>query len=334
MLVILGLVVGVRVVRKTEDIGSTLIAVAVGARWSRSGRWRCCRRTERTDNRQHVRPAIKVGLSTASVYPLRTEAAFEYAARLGYDGVELMVWAESVSQDIDAVERSPRATACPCCRVHAPCLLISQRVWGSNPIAKLERSVAPPSSSVPRPVVVHPPFRWQRRYAEGFAEQVAELESSQRGDGRGGEHVPVPRRPLLRDGQPSIERMRKRGGTPGVAISAFAPSYDPLDGEHAHYTLDLSHSATAGTDAIDMAKRMGEGLVHLHLCDGSGAATDEHLVPGRGTQPTVEVCQMLAAGDFSGHVILEVTTSRRATAAEREELLIESLEFARAHLLR
>ncbi len=31
VLVILGLVIGVRVVRKTEDIGSTLIAVAVGA---------------------------------------------------------------------------------------------------------------------------------------------------------------------------------------------------------------------------------------------------------------------------------------------------------------
>jgi hypothetical protein len=31
VLVILGLVVGVRVVRKTEDIGSTMIAVAVGA---------------------------------------------------------------------------------------------------------------------------------------------------------------------------------------------------------------------------------------------------------------------------------------------------------------
>ena len=35
----------------------------------------------------------------------RAEAAFEYAARLGYDGVELMVWAESVSQDLDAVAR-------------------------------------------------------------------------------------------------------------------------------------------------------------------------------------------------------------------------------------
>ena len=63
-----------------------------------------------------MRPAIKVGLSTASVYPLRTEAAFEYAARLGYDGVELMVWAETVSQDVDAIEQLSSATTCRCCR--------------------------------------------------------------------------------------------------------------------------------------------------------------------------------------------------------------------------
>ena len=88
-----------------------------------------------------MRPAIKVGLSTASVYPLRAEAAFEYAARLGYDGVELMVWAESVSQDVAAVKKLSRRYRVPVLSVHAPCLLISQRVWGSNPIPKLERSV-------------------------------------------------------------------------------------------------------------------------------------------------------------------------------------------------
>ena len=83
-----------------------------------------------------------------------------------------------------------------------------------------------------------------------------------------------------------------------------------------------------------MAGRMGDGLVHLHLCDGSGASADEHLVPGRGTQPTAEICETLAAGEFSGHVILEVTTSGARTAIEREALLNESLQFARKHLLR
>jgi sugar phosphate isomerase/epimerase len=281
-----------------------------------------------------VRPAIKVGLSTASVYPLRTEAAFEYAAELGYDGVELMVWAETVSQDIGAIAKLSRRYNMPVLSVHAPCLLISQRVWGANPIPKLTRSVQAAERLGAQTVVVHPPFRWQRRYADGFSEQVAELES--RSDVLVAVENMFPFRTdrFFGSGDPSIERMRKRGGRPGVGISAFAPSYDPLDGNHAHYTLDLSHTATAGTDALEMAERMGSGLVHLHLCDGNGASTDEHLVPGRGTQPTVEVCQMLAASDFTGHVILEVTTSGARTKAERETLLVESLQFARTHLLR
>ena len=281
-----------------------------------------------------MRPAIKVGLSTASVYPLRTEAAFEYAARLGYDGVELMVWAESVSQDIEAIAELSRRYVMPVLAVHAPCLLISQRVWGANPIAKLDRSVRAAEDLGAQTVVIHPPFRWQRRYAEGFSEQVARLEAS--GDVIVAVENMFPFRAdrFLGGTQASIERMRKRGGKPGPAISAFSPSYDPLEGGHAHYTLDFSHTATAGTDALDMARRMGPGLAHLHLTDGSGAYIDEHLVPGRGTQPTVEVCQMLAASAFSGHVILEVTTSSARTEAEREALLTESLEFARTHLLR
>lgn len=281
-----------------------------------------------------MRPAIKIGLSTASVYPLRTEAAFEYAARLGYDGVELMVWAESVSQDVAAVSRLSEKYGVPVLSVHAPCLLITQRVWGANPVAKLERSVRAAEELGAQTVVVHPPFRWQRRYAEGFTDQVAELEASSEVLIAVENMFPFRADRFFGAGQTSIERMRKRGGKPGPGISAFAPSYDPLDGNHAHYTLDLSHTATAGTDALELAHRMGDGLAHLHLCDGSGASVDEHLVPGRGTQPAAEICQMLAASDFAGHVILEVTTSRARTAGEREALLSESLHFARRHLLR
>jgi len=112
------------------------------------------------------------------VYPLRAEAAFEYAARLGYDGVELMVWGESVSQDINAVKKLSRRYRVPVLSVHAPCLLISQRVWGANPIPKLERSVRAAEKLEAQTVVVHPPFRWQRRYAEGFSDQVSALEAT------------------------------------------------------------------------------------------------------------------------------------------------------------
>ncbi|WP_046321209.1 sugar phosphate isomerase/epimerase [Mycobacterium sp. UM_Kg1] len=280
-----------------------------------------------------MRPAIKVGLSTASVYPLRTEAAFEYAARLGYDGVELMVWGESVSQDIGAVRRLSRKYQVPVLSVHAPCLLISQRVWGSNPIPKLERSVRAAEELDAQTVVVHPPFRWQRRYAEGFSDQVAELESGS-GVAIAVENMFPFRADRFFGADQSRERMRRRGGGPGAGISAFAPSHDPLDGNHAHFTLDLSHTATAGADGLEMAQRMGSGLTHLHLCDGTGLPADEHLVPGRGDQPVAEVCQLLAASDFTGHVVLEVTTSQARSPQEREALLTESLQFARTHLLR
>ncbi|CPT30638.1 fructoselysine 3-epimerase [Mycobacteroides abscessus subsp. abscessus] len=281
-----------------------------------------------------MRPAIKVGLSTASVYPLKTEAAFEYAARLGYDGVELMVWAEAVSQDVNAVAKLSRKYGMPVLSVHAPCLLVSQRVWGANPIPKLERSVRAAEKLGAQTVVVHPPFRWQRRYADGFAEQVAALEDSS------DVHVAVENMfPLRADrlfgaGQTSVERMKRRGGRPGIGVSAFSPSFDPTDANHAHYTLDLSHTATAGTDALDMMRRMGSGLTHLHLTDGTGASVDEHLVPGKGTQPVAQVCRELAAGDFTGQVVLEVHTSTARTEDQREAILRESLEFARTHLVR
>ncbi len=45
----------------------------------------------------HGPSIVPVVLSTASVFPERTADAFELAARLGYDGVEVMVTADPVS---------------------------------------------------------------------------------------------------------------------------------------------------------------------------------------------------------------------------------------------
>ncbi|AQA21318.1 xylose isomerase-like TIM barrel family protein [Rhodococcus sp. MTM3W5.2] len=274
---------------------------------------------------------ILVGLSTASVYPQNTEAAFEYAAELGYDGIELMVWAESVSQDLDAVKALVRKYAVPVQAVHAPCLLISQRVWGADPAAKLEKSVRAAEALGARTVVVHPPFRWQRKYSEGFADQVRELE--ERSDVAVAVENMFPMRADRFWGKraKSAERLEKRGG-PGPGVSAFAPSYDPTDSDHAHYTLDLSHTATAGMDALALAGRMGSGLTHLHLADGRGASVDEHLIPGHGNQPCAQLCRHLVDSGFDGQAVLEINTQNARTQAERSSMLAQSLAFAREHL--
>ena len=274
---------------------------------------------------------IHVGLSTASVYPQNTEAAFRYAADLGYDGVELMVWAESISQDVDAVAALSREYSIPVQAIHAPCLLISQRVWGSDPITKLARSVEVAEKLDSATVVVHPPFRWQRKYSEGFADQVAELEANS--------HVLVAVEnmfPMRADRffgrkEKSAQRLERRGG-PGAALSAFSPSYDPTDVGHGHYTLDLSHTATAGSDALEMLDRMGEGIAHLHLADGRGASVDEHLIPGHGSQPCVEVCTELVRRGFDGQAVIEINTQNARTVPERSSMLGQALQFARTHL--
>src|SRR5262245_5498374 len=110
----------------------------------------------------------QVALSTASVYPESTASGFELASRLGYDAVEVMVSVDPVSQDVDAVRHLAEYHRLPVCAIHAPCLLITQRVWGTEPWAKLEKSAEMARELGASVVVVHPPFRWQRDYARGF----------------------------------------------------------------------------------------------------------------------------------------------------------------------
>src|SRR6476620_4383472 len=100
-----------------------------------------------------------VGLSTASVFPESTAFAFETANQLGYDGVEVMVWTDPVSQEPHAV---------PILAVHAPCLVITQRVWSTDPWIKLRRAQFAAEMLGAQTVVVHPPFRWQREYSRRF----------------------------------------------------------------------------------------------------------------------------------------------------------------------
>lgn len=254
-----------------------------------------------------------VTLSTGSCYPESTATAFEIAARLGYDGVEVMIWTDPVSQDVEALRRLSDYHAMPIQSLHAPCLLITQRVWGTEPWEKLHRSRQAAERLDAGVVVVHPPFVWQRDYARGFTEGIARMADET-------------------DVVFAVENMfplRARGRE----FSAYSPGWDPLIGEYAHFTLDLSHTATAQNDALVMAADMGERLAHVHIADGLGGTNkDEHLVPGRGGQPCAELLKGLAARTFGGTVVVEVNTRRAADRAEREADLVEALEFTRLHL--
>jgi sugar phosphate isomerase/epimerase len=256
----------------------------------------------------------RVGLSTASVYPEGTAAAFELAAKLGYDGVEVMVWTDPISQDPYALLRLSQHYQVPILAIHAPCLIVTQRVWTTDPWVKLQKARSAAELLGAQTVVVHPPFRWQREYARNFTTGIERM---------GGESG-------VRFAVENMFPLRLRGRE----VSAYQPTWDVASDEQPYrdYTLDLSHSAVSQSDALGMLADMGRRLSHVHIADGTGLAKDEHLVPGRGDQPCAQVLSTLAAGDFGGHVVVEVNTRRALDRAEREADLAEALAFCRAHL--
>jgi sugar phosphate isomerase/epimerase len=261
-------------------------------------------------------PGPPVALSTSSVYPERTPDAFEIAARLGYDGVEVMVYTDPVSQDADVLRRLRDYHQAPILAVHAPSLLLTQRVWGREPWEKLRRAKDLAERVGARVVVLHPPFRWQREYVRAFERGLAAMAEET-------------------DVIFAVENMYPlRAG--GSEVVPYAPHWDPTALDVPHVTLDLSHTAASGSDALAMAAELGGRLAHVHLADGTGTPVgpipDEHLVPGRGGQPCAEMLGLLSATGYRGVVVVEVKTSRAPTREDRIADLAESLAFARQHL--
>lgn len=254
----------------------------------------------------------RIGLSTSSVFPESTAAAFDWARRLGYDGVEVMVGVDAISQDVDVLRELVQHYQVPILSVHAPCLLVTQRVWGTDPWGKLVRAQQAAETLGADTVVVHPPFRWQREYAQGFVEGLTRM----------ADETPI---------RFAVENMYPWRAGPGQ-LTAYAPHWDIRDQDYAHTTIDLSHTAISGTDPLVMAADLGDRLSHVHLTDGTPSNRDEHLVPGRGTQPVAQFLTALHANGFSGDIIVEVSTRGCTDRMERETDLAEARAYAREHL--
>ncbi len=221
----------------------------------------------------------------------------------------MFVWTDQISQSADELDRLMQTHQLPVLSVHSPCVLMTNAVWTADPLVKLARSVSLAEQLGAGVVVTHPPFVWQRAAGSDFTAAVAELQS----------------RTAVRIAVENMFPARVRG----QIISTYRPHWDPSVGAgHRWYTLDLSHTATADVDAVDMLRRMGDRMTHLHLADGTPSALDDHLVPGRGGQPCAAILEQLAADGFDQSVIVEIST-RKATPETRELDLAEALFFAR-----
>ena len=114
-----------------------------------------------------------------------------------------------------AWRRSPAAYGLTIGAIHAPSLLLTRKVWGTDPVGKIYRSIEVAEEAEIPLVVMHPPYRWQRRYRRWLDEAPAGAGAAHRRDGRDREHVPGPdgrtRHALPREPGP---RRTRGAGTP------------------------------------------------------------------------------------------------------------------------
>lgn len=255
---------------------------------------------------------IRIGLSTSSVYPMTVRECFDTASRLGYDGVEVMITNNEETQDPELMRLLSRTTGLPIMAIHAPTLLLLPRVMHHDHWEKLRRTAELAKDAGARTVVLHPPFRWQGDYARRFVPGVREI----------AHEVGIAL---------AVENMYPwRAGIREVLV--YSPHWDNTHEDYDSVTFDFSHASTAGVDALEAVRTLFPKLKHVHLTDGSGSLSDEHLVPGRGRMPVAETLHYLARKDWAGDVVVEVNTRFAARRSTREAMLAESLEFAREHL--
>lgn len=259
---------------------------------------------------------MRVGMSTSSVYPESTAAAFEIAAQVGSDGVEIMVGADAISQDETALLHLRDHYGVPILALHSPCLLITQRVWGTDSWEKLVRAQKAAELLGAQTVVVHPPFRWQRDYAREFVSGIARMDSET-------------------DVRFVVENMYPWRAGPG-AIDGYSPGWDVRAEDYPHIAVDTSHCAVAIADPVEYLRDVSDRVRHVHFSDGTHSSRDEHLLPGEGILPLPDFVREAAAisteRDQSFDIILEVSTRAARDRDERVAMIQAAHDYVRREL--
>jgi sugar phosphate isomerase/epimerase len=231
--------------------------------------------------------------SSAAFFARPLAETFRIVAETGYQGVEVMVTKDPASQDAKEIRRLAREHGLTVGAMHAPSLLLTRKVWGTDPVGKIYRAIEVAQDAEIPTVVMHPPYRWQRGYRRWLEDRLPGLE--------GGTGVTV-----------ALENMFPlRVGERGVTFHANQDLED-LEGLP-DLVLDTSHAAVARHDLLEVRRRFGDRLRHVHLSDNAGKGWDSHLPPGQGILDLDSFLNDLAGDGYRGSVSLEVDLRRYLT---------------------
>jgi sugar phosphate isomerase/epimerase len=251
--------------------------------------------------------------ATGPFFMFSLEETFELIAEAGFDGAELMVTQDRLSQDPHRLGALANRYGLPVPAIHGPFLVATWLVWGTDPKRKIERCVEFAKAAGVGTVVIHPPYRWQVAYAGWLVEAMARIREET--------GVTI-----------AVENMFPVSA--GGRALRFHSGIDPDELRRWPYlTLDTSHLAVAGLDLLSSWEALSDRVVHLHVSNNEGRGRDTHGLLDRGVLPVPEFLEQLAATGREGAVTLELDV--RPWADDRAALLgvlRDSAATARKHL--
>jgi sugar phosphate isomerase/epimerase len=255
------------------------------------------------------RPILAV--STGPLWRLELPRAFEVIKAAGAEGVEILVTQDDETQSPTMLEHLANHHDLPIVAIHAPQLLITRKVFGTDQVGKVRRTAELAKALGVQTIVLHPPYAWHVRYARWALHELEDL---------------------LQDGPAiTMENMYPvHFGTRRVRFHRFGA----LDALHrfSYVTLDTSHLAVSEDDPVAAYKALADRVVHIHLSDNRGKGRDSHAPLGRGVLPVDEFLRALD-GPALRSIALEIDPGPRgADPAVAEEVFGSSIEVVRRTL--
>ncbi len=256
----------------------------------------------------------KLVLSTAPFYRQPLEQGFRQARAAGFEAVEVMVTQDPATQDGQTLRDLAKEFELSIEAIHAPFLLVTRRVWTTDPVEKIARAVRVAEDAEIPLVVVHPPYRWQTRYRRWIERSLPEYAA------RSGVII-------------GVENMfpLKVRGSGGVRFHA-SQEFESLD-RYPTLVLDTSHLAVARFDLIETYRRYRDKIVHFHISNNAGKGWDSHLSVDEGVLALDDLLREIARDGFAGTVSLELDLRKQiADEDATREVLVRNREFCEQHL--
>jgi sugar phosphate isomerase/epimerase len=258
---------------------------------------------------------MKLSFSTNAFVRFSVPEAIEIIAETGYEGVEILA---------DVPHLYPFSTTGPQLAEIAASLeknrVCAANINANNAVgyygAKFWEPLFEPSLANPEPEA----RKWRVEFTKKCID-MARFLSCRNVSVTSGKTVPGVRPEkslaLLKQSLLEIAEYAAAGGVrvgmeyePGLLVER-AEELDVLireiGAENFGANLDLGHSRLAGESPVDVTKRLGSRIFHIHLEDIAGRK-HYHLIPGEGDIDFQEIFRALAGIEYDGFVTVELYT--------------------------